>query len=184
MRSHNKEHPQYRGFIKMFITIILKEVFDEYKSEANANVAPPHLQVLHNHLNNTQRSKQEGQRPELYVYKKYIMILLHEAGVVSPDSFAKFSGDSSETTQMKSGSLTHGPDTPSEGEIHPMNGQLSPLQVHCTNNDTCYLRSDNGQPVPSNHGHYFQPLTGEEEVPFIRSDENLFELILQEHIVQ
>ena len=190
MEFHEKNDIQCQGFVKMFIDIILKKVCDAIRKRSNQISAPSYWAVLHNHINNTRRAKADDSKdPENFAYKRSIMILLHEAGVVSPRSFARFSGNSKTISQVICGNQScigsNGPDTPNEDEMNPRNGQLSPLQVHCTNDDTCYLRSDlNGQPVPSNYGHSFQPLTGEEEALLTQCDEYMHEIFLQEHIVQ
>ena len=184
MKYQKADDVQCQGCVKMLITIILKNVFDDYKKLFRKNKAPPHLQVLHNHINNTQRAKTEKTNPKLYAYKKSIMVLLHEAGVVSPNVFAKFSGNSMTISQVQSGHVTIGPNTPSEGEILPTNGQLSTFQVQSMNDDTLCLRIDNGKPMPSNYGHSFQPLTGEEEGQIIRCDDSVFEFLQQDFFMQ
>ena len=190
MEFHEKNDIQCQGFVKMFIDIILKKVYNaKRKRRAQALTSAPYWKVLHNHIRTTQGVKAKlVQDPEVFACKKYIMILLHEAGVVSRQVFEGFLKNS--TAQVQSGSPINGPKTPNEGEVCPSNGPLLPLaQFQRMNGDAryntkeipqslatgeaepregyfVYLADVNPQFMSRNDGCPFHPHTGADDIMF------------------
>eukprot|EP00890_Picochlorum_soloecismus_P003888 jgi/Picsp_1/44/NSC_00044-R1_---NA--- len=189
MEHHKADEIQCQGFIKMFITIILKQVFFYHKKHFRKRAAPKCLQILYDHVDNTPRAKPvEDIKPDLLACKKYIMILLHQAGVVSDQIFKGFYENPKATDQEQSGSPINGPETPNEGEVNPRNGHLSfHFQVQSMHDDIgCIINgipepmttgeaepmeedpvalvNDNPRSMPWNDGYPSQPQTGEENI--------------------